>query len=273
MSLPAHFIFTQSNLQDFAECRRRFQLRYLDRLAWPAIESEPALENELRLNDGNRFHRFVHQHQIGIPGENISRMAQEAGLSVWWQNYLANQPVGVPEQRWPEFAISSPFEGYRLSAKYDLLAVAPGERMVIVDWKTSIRQPKREWLTERLQTRVYPFLLVEAGATLNGGREVHPDQIEMIYWYAEFPGQEIRFPYSASQYRQDREVLAGLIGTIARLAVDEFPLTTDKRRCLFCPYRSLCDRGGSAGEAADWEDRWEGDQGDAPLEQITETEF
>ena len=33
---------SQSSLQDYVDCARRFQLRYLDRLSYPAIESEPA---------------------------------------------------------------------------------------------------------------------------------------------------------------------------------------------------------------------------------------
>ena len=45
-SLPEGFRFSQSSLQDYVDCRRRFQLRYLQNLAWPALQSEPALENE-----------------------------------------------------------------------------------------------------------------------------------------------------------------------------------------------------------------------------------
>ena len=37
-TLPAQFAFSQSSLQDYADCPRRFQLRYLDKLIYPAIE-------------------------------------------------------------------------------------------------------------------------------------------------------------------------------------------------------------------------------------------
>ena len=40
--LPPQFAFSQSSLQDYMDCPRRFQLRYLDRLIYPAAESEPA---------------------------------------------------------------------------------------------------------------------------------------------------------------------------------------------------------------------------------------
>ncbi|MCZ7553427.1 MAG: PD-(D/E)XK nuclease family protein [Anaerolineales bacterium] len=42
LRLPEGFHFSQTNLQDYRECPRRFKLRYMLGLAWPAIESEPA---------------------------------------------------------------------------------------------------------------------------------------------------------------------------------------------------------------------------------------
>jgi hypothetical protein len=32
-----------------------------------------------------------------------------------------------------------------------------------------------------------------------------------------------------------------------------FPLTLEERRCKFCTYRSLCDRGREAGSLEDWD--------------------
>ena len=46
--LPGSFIFSQSSLQYYFDCPRRFQLRYIEHLAWPAVETEPVLENERR---------------------------------------------------------------------------------------------------------------------------------------------------------------------------------------------------------------------------------
>ncbi len=60
--LPDDFQFSQASLNDFAQCRRRFQLRYLQKVNWPALETEPALENEQRMQRGARFHRMVRQH-------------------------------------------------------------------------------------------------------------------------------------------------------------------------------------------------------------------
>ena len=66
-SLPDRFTFSQSSLQDYTDCPRRFQLRYIEQLKWPAVESEPVLDNERRQQEGQLFHRLVQQHRIGLP--------------------------------------------------------------------------------------------------------------------------------------------------------------------------------------------------------------
>jgi hypothetical protein len=67
ITLPNGFIFSQTSLQDYSDCRLRFQLRYLEKMEWPAVEMEPALENERRQMEGQYFHRLVQQHTLGIP--------------------------------------------------------------------------------------------------------------------------------------------------------------------------------------------------------------
>ena len=78
MALAADFSFNQSSLQDYLDCQRRFELRYLLRLSWPAVEIEPALENERFLRRGSIFHRLVHQHQRA--GMLRLQLLQFAGL-------------------------------------------------------------------------------------------------------------------------------------------------------------------------------------------------
>jgi len=68
--LSPSFTFSQSSLQDYFDCPRRFQLRYIEHLAWPAVETEPVLENERRQQEGQLFHRMVQQHLVGLPVEN-----------------------------------------------------------------------------------------------------------------------------------------------------------------------------------------------------------
>jgi CRISPR/Cas system-associated exonuclease Cas4 (RecB family) len=276
MTLPTNFQFSQGSLQDYVDCPRRFQLRYLLQLDWPAQEAEPALENEEHVRLGAAFHRLIHQHALGIPAEDLSRTVQEPDLRRWWHNYLERGPQGLPETRHPEVVLSAPLGDHRLVARYDLVAVDAGQRAVIVDWKTSRRRPKRKDLAERLQTRVYPYLLVQAGAHLNGGRPFAPEQIEMVYWFAEYPEDPARFAYDAARYAADGAYLAALVEEITGLSDTDFPLAVDGERCRFCPYRSLCQRGVEAGAFDAGLD--EVDAGDAfdldiDFEQIAEIEY
>jgi CRISPR/Cas system-associated exonuclease Cas4 (RecB family) len=252
MALPSDFQFSQGSLQDYVDCPRRFQLRYVLQLAWPAQEVEPALENEQHMRQGAAFHRMVHRHVLGIPAEYLSRTVQEPDLRRWWHNYLEHRPGGLPEARYPEIVLSAPTgdpsdDGHRLLAKYDLVAVGAGKRAIIIDWKTSRKRTKRKYLAERLQTKVYPYVLVQAGAHLNGGQALAPEQIEMLYWFAGYPDDSASFVYDTSQYEADAAYLTALIKEIAGLGDEDFPLTTQERRCKFCPYRSLCRRGVRAG--------------------------
>lgn len=270
--LPPDFVFTQANLQDYVECRRRFQLRYLWELAWPAIEVEPADDYEAHVRDGELFHRLVHQHQLGLGAERLQALvaaaAEESGgqLAAWWENYLQAGPPDLPEQRYPELILSVPLAHHRLLAKYDLVAVSPGRRAEIVDWKTGAHLPFRGTLASRLQTRVYRYVLVEAGGHLNAGQPFRPEQVAMRYWFANFPDRTERFPYDVTQHEADRKYLTGLAAEIAAAGEGDFPLTDDVRRCRFCAYRSLCGRGAEAGHMA------EAENGPAPEAEVSWTE-
>lgn len=248
-SLAPGFAFSQSSLQDYSECPRRFQLRFIEQLQWPAVETEPVLENERRQQDGQLFHRMVQQHLIGLPIEKLTPLAKPPDLSRWWENYLSTKFNLEGYTLHAELTLVAPVGTFRLLAKYDLIAVNHGQRSVIYDWKTTHKRPRDEWMAARFQTRVYRAMLVQAGDTLNGGNPIAPDQIEMIYWYADHPTEPARFPYNDTQYKRDWETLTNLITEISNHR--HFPLTEDEKKCSFCPYRSYCNRGGKAGTLDD----------------------
>ena len=81
MVLSTEFQFNQANLQDYVDCRRRFQLRYLLQIAWPAIGIEPPLEHERLLRLGAAFHRMIHQHTLGVSEERLNRFVQDDDLN------------------------------------------------------------------------------------------------------------------------------------------------------------------------------------------------
>jgi hypothetical protein len=256
MSLPKGFIFSQSNLQDYVDCQRRFQLRHILHQVWPAVEAEPYLENERLIDLGSKFHKTVHQHLVGVPDAQISRsISGDDVLQVMWINYMQSIKDGSLEiitdpanQHYEEITLSVTVKEFRLIAKFDLLIIQPNGKLTILDWKTSQKHPRRKWLAGRLQTHVYPFVLTGAGSRLTGGEPVNPGQIEMAYWFANQPEQPERFQYNPMSYREDDRFLGNLISTIDNKSEPIFPLTPDVRRCLFCTYRSLCNRGVTPGD-------------------------
>ncbi|HVN55011.1 MAG TPA: PD-(D/E)XK nuclease family protein [Anaerolineaceae bacterium] len=267
--IPRDFQFSQSSLQDFQECPRRFRLKYVEHRAWPALVSEPALEHEQRMLQGSIFHRMVQQHQVGIPAARISEMLPPAGvfpgrgedLRRWWENYLTANPIPAGGRRLVETLLSVPVTGRRLVARIDLLALLPGadpegplEKVVIVDWKTGGKRPERPRLAAAFQTRVYRYVLARAGAALKQGHAIRPEQIEMVYWFADEPDCCEVFPYSASQFEADDEDLRALIADICGRKEEGFWMGPPSQRCSYCVYRALCNRGGKAGQLDEYDE-------------------
>lgn len=278
MSLPETFQFTQNNLQDYTDCPRRFQLRYLLGVTWPAVKAEPIAEAERRARLGQRFHRMAQQYALGISTERLEAGLDDDDLRRWWRNFLAAPPRDLPAAtRRAEVSLSASIDGYRLTARYDLLAVDPGQRMVIVDWKT--RRPKNpKRLLNRLQSVVYPYVLVEAGATVNGGQPVQPAQVTMVYWFADLPDDPLTLAYDEARHAADREHLVALVGEIRGRCdqnLEIWPLTDDLARgCKFCVYRSLCDRGSVAGDLGELDEDLDLEEIlDIDLEQVAEIAF
>jgi len=275
------FSFSQSSLQDYADCPRRFQLRYIEHLSYPANEFDQSIENEKHQLEGQQFHRLVQQALIGIPTKNLSKMANTSNLSRWWENFLSFSRTdlsGLTDLH-PEVTLSAPLGKFRLLAKYDLIAFEK-DKVIIFDWKTYRKHPRNEWLFARWQTRVYRALLIAAGKKLNNGKPINPEQCEMVYWFTNFPDEPSIFPYSDVQYKRDWDALLRLINEIIS-ALDSptslstgFPQTDDRNTCTYCPYRSYCDRGVQAGDFDNADAEMETESlFDVNFEQIGEIEF
>ena len=274
MTFPSTFQFTQGKLQDYVDCQRRFQLRYVLMQPWPAlITGEPA-RFELHMQRGAALHRLAHQHARGIEPQRLAETIHDETLARWWQTFLRRPPRDLPEAvRRAEIVLAAPLGGHRLVAKYDLITVQPGQRLVIVDWKTVRKRPPKSALAHRLQTVVYRYLAVEASAALNDGRLPEPDQVEMIYWFAQSNGETVHFAYDETQHDSACAYLSNLISQIAAHTEPVWPLAADQGRCRFCNYRSLCERGARAGFFDDLEDDIEPVEAVIDLEQIAEVEF
>lgn len=242
MPLPEGFVFSQSSLQDYRDCARRFQLRYMEQCRWPAPETADLLNFERRTQSGQAFHRLMRQFHLGVAAELLGEAAQsDADLKRWWPNFLSAPPGDLPDEvREPEIALTAVVAGYRVEVRYDLLAGTPGRRWMIVDWKTARRRSTRSWLQSRLQTHIYPFVVVRAGTALNRAQPIAAQQVEMVYWFAEFPVQPERFAYDEDLYAADAALLQSLIREIESRSADAFFKTENRRLCRYCVYRSLC---------------------------------
>jgi len=200
---------------------------------------------ETRQKEGLEFHRMVHQHLLGIPPEELGNAASSENVRSWWDNYGA---ANLQLEGWAmrsELTLYAMIGPHRLVAKYDLIACRDSHA-VIYDWKTWGRRPTDEWLSRRWQTRVYRALLVKGGAVLNEGQPFIPEDVSMIYWFAEFPGDPATISYDSLQLERDWAAIQAQISEIADR--QSFPMTEHRRRCRFCVFRSYCDRGERAGE-------------------------
>ena len=255
--LPADFTFSQSSLQTYADCPRRFWLTYIQRLPWPAVEASPVQEQEYVMRLGDAFHRALQRAEVGIPPELILAQMQDP-LDSWFESYLRHRPRDLPTALVEvESVLAVPLQladgpAYRLVAKFDLLAIEPGQRAVILDWKTTRRRSEPHHLRQRLQSRVYPYLVVEASATMPWG-PLAPEQVEMRYWFTAAPADPVVLRYDSSQHLENQQLFLRHISQVfAAESEDDFPMMPDTeanraRFCAYCPYRSRCDRGIMAG--------------------------
>jgi len=266
LSLPPTFAFSQSSLQAYANCPRRFWLAYVEQLPWPALETKPfdAYEEQMRL--GSHFHQIVRRAESGFDRDLLAD-GLNYPLDDWFAAYRRHRPADLPTQHVEtERVLSIPFGNdqgrYRLAARYDLVAAQrDGEqaRAVIIDWKTTRRPTRRARLQEQLQTVVYPFVLVEASDALPWG-PLEPGQVEMRYWFTAAPDAPVVFSYSADLHAANRTRLQGLLAEIlAGTRQADFPKAPDTERnrrhlCAYCIYRSRCDRGVDAGDLSQVDD-------------------
>ena len=99
----------------------------------------------------------------------------------------------------------------------------------------------------------------------------------MVYWFADFPTEPARFIYKADQYKRDWDALTKIADEIADASTalsTNFPKTDEASKCSYCPYRSYCNRGIRAGDAADAELETESEElFDINFEQIGEIAF
>ena len=243
------FAFSQSNLQTFSYCRRRFYLRYVRKLIWPAqlvSDQQYAQDREA----GVRFHRIVHQHFLGFDQALLHKVAEadpDVRLAGWLEVFLSSQMSRLEGNLFPETLYTTSVAGHPLSAKVDLLQIEAGS-IKIFDWKTSRQLPKLTSLQKQVQSKVYPLVV---------SRVFHENDLQnlkMVYWEANFPEQVIEINSSQSDWQNYELEITNSIVLILSLSAEEFVATPDERKCSWCEYRSYCQRGKAGHDSEDFQE-------------------
>jgi hypothetical protein len=147
-----------------------------------------------------------------------------------------------------ETTLTTELAGHRLVAKYDLILSDQDGGLTIFDWKTSHKLPRKDWLLERVQTRLYRLVLLEASPLFTGGKLRQQNSITMNYWFTAQPQTPVSLPYQTSAYQRDRSDLSQLIEEISASNRRISDARMMIKKCHFCIYRSHCDRGIEAGD-------------------------
>ena len=235
----------RAKIADFLACPRRFQLRYLEQLSWPAAGRDPQVERAMEL--GQQFHDLLHRHFVGIPtGIPSGAGAQgdellDPALRRWWRSFTQFEPRLPIGRREAELTLSVPLGRSMLSGRFDLL-VDTGDRIHIFDWKTFGRVKNREQLRQDLQSRVYLALAAESGDIL--GRKINPEQITLTYWFFSDPPAEVSLNYSRRDHMENWQNFTAIADRIERhLAfTGAWPQTDDLSECARCQYQVPCSR-------------------------------
>jgi len=241
---------SQSNLQDFEDCPRRFQLKVIDNISWPAAYLEPLSRLEQATDLGNKFHHLCQQYFSGIDSGDLIHNISNPDLINIWESFVPFANDLRNGNLFTEIILSTPMLGHHLIAKYDLVIKTSADKFVIYDWKTSTKKPSRTQVGQRFQTFLYPYILLKTGNSLFKTDQPSPNDIDMIYWYPLSSDPEEIFPYSEILYSENADQLTKLIMKINNFieTSEVFPLTEDHSLCQKCIYRSLCERGIHGGE-------------------------
>lgn len=234
--------FSQASLLTFLKCRRRFQLRYLDRLSWPDLPFLP--QQREAIEQGQRFHQLLERVFLGLPVEELD--LTDSQLQIWWRRFEENV-LPLPSGRaLAELRLTVAISDHFLNGRFDLVIVGneSGNPIVhIFDWKTSRPRSVVE-LEESWQSKLYLAMLAESGTALVNGREIlRPEQIELTYWYVSDPQSPRTITYSQEKHAHNWAEIESLVNEIdACLKQDYWPLTDNWSHCRSCTYGTYCGR-------------------------------
>lgn len=235
--LPKDFVFTASNLQTFRTCKYKFYLRYIKRVPWPAQITMESIQFEADREAGVRFHHLLHQFFLGFDPTQLRLIAEndpDDRMLIWFETFLDSPYAHLQGVLEPEKTLRCDIDQYHYLAKFDLLQFET-DRISIYDWKTSKNPPSFNMLKNSLQTKLYPLILSKVSQDYLA--------IQFVYWELNQPDQAVLIDITNDDLRHFEIEVTSRSDEISALPIYGFTKTDDFRRCAYCEYRSLCDRG------------------------------
>lgn len=242
IGLPQRFTFTQQSLSTFEACTRKFRLKYIHRLHFPASHEADSIQ---QLRRGNDFHLMAYRYFMGIP-TGAEWIAKEDAFCRSWMERLQARFVLQPSRRYlPEYRLRIT-QPYPLEANIDLVEWNEDE-MVVWDWKTGMQGRGGGVQASRLlsgwQTVVYMYMIKELSLRLTG-REWECSKIHMHYWSPE-TGRDIAvLEYSDALHESFQKRLLQKIDEILHHNALLFDRAVVEKSCRYCEYKKLCDSHG-----------------------------
>ena len=242
-------VYSASMLQDYMDCQRRFELKYIRKQSWPSIPVEPVLEMEALVARGRQFHSLAHQFLAGLPLPAINDAINDPMLKKGFSRFVDFSYERSWILKLSEIKINANLERHHLIAVYDLIAQTDDGQVTIFDWKTAMHPPRKDFLKLKMQSSIYPFILFENLQGLFPSADQHQHcALSMTYWYPAYPDFIFSFNYDQETHQENRDSLISFLDAVdSRLQSMQFNKTDNLKQCKYCQYRSLCDRGIEAG--------------------------
>ncbi len=233
---------SRSNVSSFLTCPRRFQLRTLERLAWPDLALD--LKQRQAVEQGQHFHLTLERYFSGLPIDESAILDRQ--LLDWWRRFEQRGPTLPEGRRLPEIRLSVPIGSHFLIGRFDLVIIETRDSSPyahIFDWKTS--RPRSESdLQSDWQTRLYLAMMAQSGSALiEDGSLLQAGNITLTYWYTDEPNSPRRINYSQNQHDKNWSDICTIVDEIdSCLQEDQWPLTDNWSHCRKCAYQAYCGR-------------------------------
>lgn len=231
---------SQSQIQSFQECHWQYFLAHVQKLAWPTPVTPAFQKNAENLRLGKAFHLYVHRTIQGILP--TVHTAPEPAIAKWIENFIAFNPLPENAVIYSEKEVTMLSDDFIWLGEFDALAIQENQ-LTIFDWKTSAKPGNEKTLRASPQTRLYLYLLFENRFRFAANKELMAENLEILYWYPNFPTAPVRIQYSHEQALADEAYLRHTANSMRSDKPEDYPQTTDENKCARCRFQTFCHRG------------------------------